>query len=69
MYLCHRVDYHWYVGCVQGGQGKIGKNKLYISISQIILGLLPAAYLDVIASNGGALPLLPKPELSLKKTL
>ena len=46
--------------------GRPGKQRLYFIINvdnsrfKSIEGLVPAAYLDVIASNGGTLPLLPK---------
>ena len=25
IYLCHRLDYHWYMGHLQGGDGSLGK--------------------------------------------
>lgn len=28
MYLCHRLDYHWYLGHLQGGDGSLGKLSL-----------------------------------------
>ena len=66
VYLCHRLDYHWYLGHVQGADGKLGKDlELFLLILYgCLAGLVPAAYLEVIASNGGALPLLPKSVLS-----
>ena len=46
MYLTNRLDYHWYLGRVQGGADRIG--------------LIPAAYVDIIAAQGAAdLPLVP----------
>ena len=54
VYLTNRVDYHWYVGSVQGTGDK--------------LGLIPAAYLDIIATNGaGSLPLVP--DWAIKRTV
>ena len=54
VYLSNRVDYHWYVGQVQGGGGHVG--------------LIPAAYLDIIAADGvGSLPLVP--DWAIKRTV
>ena len=54
VYLTNRLDYHWYVGQVQGGGGRIG--------------LIPAAYLDIIAADGvGSLPLVP--DWAIKRTV
>ena len=34
LYLCHRLDYHWYMGHLQGGDGSLGQ---FRSCLQILL--------------------------------
>lgn len=54
VYLTNRLDYHWYLGRVQGGADKIG--------------LMPASYLDIIATKG-ALDLPMVPDWAIKRTV
>ena len=54
VYLTNRLDYHWYLGRVQGGADRIG--------------LIPASYLDIIATKGALdLPLVP--DWAIKRTV
>ena len=40
IYLCHRLDYHWYMGHLQGGDGSLGK----FSLNQEMSLLMSQAY-------------------------